>query len=129
MKPGTTLLILVLAMMVCSYTTVCRGDYAVSTRGVSAKLVNTMRYVRARCSGVRAVSGVRNTRTPAGRISLHATGHALDFRANSYKCAYRALKSAGWRSGMSRDGVRCRHIHISHGGRYREPHGFRHRRC
>lgn len=101
-----------------------------SAGGVNGKLTSAVRYVAARCSGVRVISGVRKTRIAGSRRrSLHWTGNAVDFRADSYSCAYRALKKYGWRSGMSRDGSRCRHIHISFGGRFREPNGFRHRRC
>ena len=98
--------------------------------GVNGKLMSAYRYVKARCAGVRVVSGVRRTRIRGSRRrSLHWTGNALDFRASSYRCAYRALRRYGWRYGMSRDGSRCRHIHISYGGRHRERNGFRHRYC
>lgn len=97
--------------------------------GVNNKLLAVYSYVKARCTGVRVVSGVRRTYIRRGKRSLHWTGNALDFRANNYRCAYRALKRYGWKYGMSRDGVRCRHIHISYGGKFREPNGFRHRRC
>jgi len=92
-------------------------------------LLRAMRYVKARCSGVYPVSGVRAGRIPSGRRSLHNTGNALDFHANSYSCAYAALRAHGWKGGMSRDGVRCNHIHISYGGRRKEPYRFRHTRC
>ncbi len=98
-------------------------------RGVNPKLKSAFKYVRSRCKGVRAVSGVRKTYIGRGRRSLHWSGNALDFRSSSYRCAYAALRSYGWKGGWSRDGVRCRHIHISYGGGRREPRGFRHRRC
>lgn len=101
----------------------------VSTSGVKSKLVRVMYYVSRRCSGVYAVSGIRRTRIPGGKRSLHATGNALDFHANSYPCAYRALRSYGWKDGMSRDGKRCNHIHISLPGSHRERNGFRHKWC
>lgn len=100
--------------------------------GVHPKLISAYRYVGSRCKGTRIVSGVRKTRVRGYRRyrrSLHWTGNALDFRSSSYKCAYAALASYGWKSGWSRDGVRCRHIHISYGGKKSEPSGFRHRRC
>ena len=101
-------------------------------RGVHSKLNAAYRHVRRKCRGVRVVSGVRRTyvRGYRRRIrSLHWSGNALDFRASSYRCAYAALRSYGWRHGMSRDGSRCRHIHISYGGPRRERNGFRHYRC
>lgn len=101
-------------------------------RSVNNKLTSVYRYIKARCAGVRIVSGVRRTYVSGykRRIkSLHWTGNALDFRASSYRCAYAALKKYGWSGGWSRDGPRCRHIHISFGGHRREPSGFRHRRC
>ena len=99
---------------------------------VNMKLMSAYKYVGSRCKGVQVVSGVRRTYVRGYRRrvrSLHWTGNALDFRASSYKCAYRALKRYGWRYGMSRDGSRCGHIHISYGGRRSERNGFRHRRC
>lgn len=101
-------------------------------RGVHSKLNGAYKYVSRKCRGVRVVSGVRRTYVRGGRRglrSLHWTGNALDFRASSYRCAYAALRSYGWRYGMSRDGSRCRHIHISYGGPRRERNGFRHYRC
>jgi hypothetical protein len=99
-------------------------------RGVNTKLRSAFRYVQKRCRGTRAVSGRRRTYVSGTRRrSLHWNGNALDFRTKSYRCAYSALRKYGWKHGMSRDGVRCRHIHISYGGRRREPRGFRHRRC
>ncbi|RMF00180.1 MAG: hypothetical protein D6773_11900 [Alphaproteobacteria bacterium] len=89
-------------------------------------------HVAKRCAGARIVSGVRKTyvRGYSRRVrSLHWSGHALDFSVHNYRCAYRALESYGWRWGLSIDGPRCRHIHISYGGKRREPNGFRHRRC
>jgi len=99
-----------------------------SVSGVHHKLKAAYGYVKSRCRGVRSVSGVRRTYI-GRRRSLHWSGNALDFRASNYGCAYRALKAYGWKGGWSRDGVRCRHIHISYGGGRREPRGFRHRRC
>lgn len=98
--------------------------------GINWKLGQAFRFVSARCAGTSVVSGVRRTYIAGSRRrSLHWTGNALDFRASNYNCAYRALRAYGWRWGMSRDAWRCRHIHISYGGRHREPHGFRHRYC
>lgn len=97
---------------------------------VNPKLMSAYHYVKARCAGVRVVSGVRRTYIRGTRTrSLHWYGRALDFKSSNYRCAYRALKRYGWKWGMSRDGARCRHIHISYGSRRREPNGFRHRRC
>ncbi len=98
--------------------------------GVDRELAAVYAYVRARCKGIRVVSAVRRTYISGSRRrSLHWSGNALDFRASSYRCAYAALRSYGWKGGWARDGVRCRHIHISYGGRWREPAGFRHRSC
>ncbi len=99
-------------------------------RGVNSKLLSAYKYVGSRCKGVRIVSGVRKTLVSGTRRrSKHWAGNALDFKAGSYKCAYAALRSYGWKGGWSRDAKKCRHIHISFGGKRREPAGFRHRRC
>lgn len=97
--------------------------------GVNRKLLKAVNYVAKSCKGVKIVSGVRRTYIRRGKRSLHWTGNAVDFRVRSYRCAYAALKRYKWKGGWSRDGPRCRHIHISYGGRFREPRGFRHRRC
>ncbi len=109
---------------------VAHSANAASLSGVNGRLIQAYRYVQSRCRGVYPVSGVRRTRIAGSkRRSLHWTGNALDFHANNYGCAYRALRKYGWRYGMSRDGYRCRHIHISYGGAHRERNGFKHRRC
>lgn len=70
--------------------------------------------------GSRVVSAVRHTRViGSGRMSLHATGRAVDLAGNP-RCIYAHLRR--WRGGYSTDYARVRHVHISWGGR---EHGIR----
>lgn len=70
--------------------------------------------------GSRVVSAVRHTRViGSGRMSLHASGRAVDIAGNP-RCIYAHLRR--WRGGYSTDYARVRHVHISWGGR---EHGIR----
>ncbi len=71
-----------------------------------------------RACGARVVSDVRHTRVAGTRrISLHASGRAVDMAGNP-ACIYRALE--GWRGGYSVDYRRVKHVHISHAPNGRE---------
>ncbi len=92
------------------------SDYAATggLRGVYAPLAAKAREIAAAC-GSRVVSGVRHTRVAGTRrMSLHASGHAVDMQGNP-ACIYAHLR--GWAGGYSTDYGRVRHVHISLGGR------------
>lgn len=100
--------------------------------GIRSRAVQSaLRQVQRRCSGYRLISGYRNTYIAGTRRkSLHSYGLAADFSVHNYSCALRVLSRIQG-IGYSRDGSRCRHIHVSDGrgvGRS-EPRGFRHGRC
>ncbi len=80
--------------------------------------------VRAACGPVAVLSTLRpGARIPGGGVSLHAACQAVDFRPRSYACAYRVL--ADWPYGLSVDGPRVAHIHLSAPG-LRNEGRFRH---
>lgn len=89
-----------------------------STGGLVAPLAAKLASIQAACPGTVAVSGIRHTYIAGtNRISLHATGKAVDVRG-PYGCIYAQLR--GWSGGYSTDAARMRHIHISYdaqGGR------------
>ena len=91
-----------------------RGDML---RGVTPALAAKAREIVAAC-GSRVVSGVRHTRVAGShRMSLHASGRAVDIQGNP-ACIYAALR--GWRGGVSTDYGRAPggpHVHFSLGGR------------
>lgn len=67
-----------------------------------------------RACGSRVISGVRHTRVAGTRrLSLHASGRAVDLRGDP-RCIYARLK--GWPGGYSTDYGRVRHVHVSLGG-------------
>lgn len=87
-----------------------------SSAGLVAPLKAKAETILAACPGAFIMSAVRNTRVRgSGRISLHATGRAVDMAGNE-PCIRRQL--AGWAGGASRDYYRVRpnHYHISWGG-------------
>jgi hypothetical protein len=94
-----------------------RGGGSTSLAGVVAPLAAKVSEIAADC-GSRIVSAVRHTRVAGtGRMSLHASGRAVDVQGNP-SCIYRHL--AGWLGqggGYSRDYGSVRHVHISYGGR------------
>lgn len=86
-----------------------------SLAGVVAPLAAKVQEIQSAC-GSYIVSAVRYTRVRgSGRISLHASGRAVDIAGNP-KCIYAHLH--GWRGGYSTDYHRIRpnHVHISLGG-------------
>lgn len=95
--------------------------------GVVPTLATKAREIQSAC-GSRVVSSIRYTRIrgTGGRLSLHASGRAVDM-AGSPACIYSHL--LGWPGGYSTDYGRVRHVHISYA-----PHGpewgvrFRHYR-
>lgn len=93
-----------------------RGHGA-SLAGVYAPLAAKARAIMVTC-GSRVVSGVRHTRVAGtGRMSQHATGHAVDMQGNP-GCIYAHLR--GWRGGYSTDYATAPggpHVHVSLGGR------------
>lgn len=82
--------------------------------GVYAPLAAKAREIESVCRS-RVISGVRHTRVAGShRMSLHASGHAVDMQGNP-SCIYAHLR--GWSGGYSTDYARVRHVHISLGGR------------
>lgn len=83
-----------------------------SLAGVVAPLASKARQIQAAC-GSRVISAVRHTYIAGtgGRLSLHASGRAVDM-AGSPACMYAQLR--GWPGGYSVDYGRVRHIHISY---------------
>jgi hypothetical protein len=91
---------------------------SVSLSGVVAPLAAKAREIVSAC-GSKVISAVRHTRVRgSGRLSLHASGRAVDLSGNP-ACIYAHLK--GWPGGVSTDyhGVRCGrslcpHVHVSY---------------
>lgn len=82
--------------------------------GVSAPLRALAGRLSRECGAV-VISGRRHTSVAgSGRLSLHATGRAIDVRGD-YRCIYARLR--GWPGGVSTDAGAVRHVHISLGGR------------
>lgn len=83
--------------------------------GVSAPLAAKAREISVACGSL-VISGVRSSARVAGshRMSLHASGRAVDMQGNP-GCIYAHLR--GWPGGYSTDYHRVRHVHISLGGR------------
>lgn len=86
---------------------------ALDLSGVISPLVAKAHEIINSCGSV-IISGVRPHARVAGtnRISLHASGHALDLKGNP-SCIYAQLK--GWPGGYSIDYARVRppHVHLS----------------
>lgn len=107
-----------------------------SLAGVVAPLAAKARQIEATC-GSRVISAVRHTYIAGtgGRLSLHASGRAVDIAGNP-ACIYRELRN--WPGGVSIDYSRVRHVHFSYapGGpewgtrfhHYRGSRRHRHRR-
>lgn len=82
--------------------------------GVYGPLAMKAREIESAC-GSHVLSGLRHTRVAGThRMSLHASGHAVDMAGNP-GCIYAHLR--GWSGGYSTDYARVHHIHISLGGR------------
>lgn len=96
-------------------------------RGVVPPLALKAREIVSAC-GSRISSGQRHTRVSgSGRLSLHASGRAVDLVGNP-GCIYAHLRS--WPGGVSTDYARVRHVHVSLGGgedglRFAHRHGSR----
>lgn len=87
--------------------------------GLVAPLAEKVAAISAAC-GARVISAVRHTRVAGtGRLSLHASGRAVDMRGNP-GCIYGMLQ--GWSGGYTTDYGRVHHVHISWGG---SEHGLR----
>lgn len=83
-----------------------------SSRGLVAPLKDKAEAILAACPGSYIMSAVRHTRVRgSGRLSLHASGRAVDMAGNP-ACIYREL--AGWPGGVSTDYSRVRHVHFSY---------------
>jgi hypothetical protein len=80
------------------------------TASVTTTLAGKVDELKSVC-GARVVSGIRHTMIAGTRrLSLHATGNAVDMAGDS-ACIYRNL--IGWPGGYSTDYTRMRHVHIS----------------
>lgn len=106
-----------------------------SMAGVVPALTAKVAQIRSACPGAHVISTIRHSRIRgSGRLSLHATGEAVDMRGNP-TCVYAQLRD--WPGGYSTDYGRARHIHISLAANGREAglrfahgggNGLRHRR-
>lgn len=102
-----------------------RARNSTSEACLPALIRDALAQVRAACGPVAVISTLRpHARIPTGHRSLHAACRAADFRVSNYACAYRAL--ASWRYGLSLDGARMRHIHISAPGLRNEGRFYHH---
>jgi hypothetical protein len=102
-----------------------RGRSSEAPAGIIAPLAAKVAELQSAC-GSAVISGVRHSYVKhTRRLSLHASGKAVDMRGNP-GCLYAHL--AGWPGGYSVDYGRVRHVHISwdqDGGREWGVH-FRH---
>lgn len=97
---------------------------SVSLAGVVPRLADKARELQREC-GSYVISAVRNTRIAGTRrISLHASGEAVDIAGNP-DCMYANLRN--WPGGVSTDYHRIRpaHIHLSLAERSRREMGAR----
>jgi hypothetical protein len=82
-----------------------------SITGVVPALAAKVAQIQSACPGAHVISGLRHTRIRgSGRMSLHATGEAVDMRGNP-SCVYAQLRD--WPGGYSTDYGRVQHVHIS----------------
>lgn len=82
-----------------------------SISGIVPALAAKVAQIQSACPGAHVISGVRHTRIRgSGRMSLHATGEAVDMRGNP-SCVYAQLRD--WSGGYSTDYGRVQHVHIS----------------
>jgi hypothetical protein len=106
-----------------------------SMSGVVPALAAKVAQIQSACPGSHVISTLRHTRIRgSGRLSLHATGEAVDMRGNP-SCVYAQLRD--WPGGYSTDYGRAQHVHISLAANGREAglrfthgggRGHRHRR-
>lgn len=91
-------------------------------RPLKGLLVN----VAGTCGGFKVISTVcgRGAHSQyvrgTGRVSLHCLNRAADFFVDSFRCAYKVIREAGWQGGMSSDAGRVNHIHVSYAPQGRE---------
>jgi hypothetical protein len=112
-----------------------KGRASTSMTGVIPALAAKVAQIQSSCPGAHVISTIRHTRIRgSGRLSLHATGEAVDMRGNP-SCVYAQLRD--WPGGYSTDYGRAGHIHISLAANGREAglrfshgggKGHRHRR-
>lgn len=83
-----------------------------SLAGVVAPLAAKARQLQSICNA-RIISAVRHTYIAGtgGRLSLHASGRAVDIAGNP-SCLYANLRN--WPGGVSMDYGRVRHVHLSY---------------
>lgn len=85
--------------------------------GIVAPLAAKASEIEAAC-GSRVISGVRHTYVAGThRISLHASGRAVDMQGNP-SCIYAHLRN--WPGGVSIDYARVNHVHFSYDPNGRE---------
>jgi hypothetical protein len=83
----------------------------VPVSGIVPALAAKVAQIQSSCAGAHVISGLRHTRIRgSGRMSLHATGEAVDMRGNP-SCIYAQLRD--WPGGYSTDYGRVQHVHIS----------------
>lgn len=82
-----------------------------SMAGVVPTLAAKVAQIQSACPGAHVISSVRHTRIRGTRrMSLHASGEAVDMRGNP-SCVYAQLRD--WPGGYSTDYGRVQHVHIS----------------
>ena len=82
-----------------------------SMASIVPPLAAKVAQIQSACPGSHVISGLRHTRIRgSGRLSLHATGEAVDMRGNP-SCVYAQLRD--WPGGYSTDYGRVQHVHIS----------------
>jgi hypothetical protein len=88
-----------------------KAPASTSMSGIVPALSAKVAQIQSACPGAHVISGVRHTRIRgSGRMSLHATGEAVDMRGNP-SCVYAQLRD--WPGGYSTDYGRVQHVHIS----------------
>jgi hypothetical protein len=88
-----------------------KAPASTSVSGIVPALAAKVAQIQSACPGAHVISGVRHTRIRgSGRMSLHATGEAVDMRGNP-SCVYAQLRD--WPGGYSTDYGRVQHVHIS----------------
>lgn len=88
-----------------------RTTASTSMASVVPALAAKVSQIQSACPGAHVISAVRHTRIRgSGRMSLHATGEAVDMRGNP-SCVYAQLRD--WPGGYSTDYGRAQHVHIS----------------
>ena len=88
-----------------------RNARGVSMSGIVPALAAKAAAISAACPGAHVISAVRHTRIRGTRrMSLHASGEAVDMRGNP-SCIYAQLRD--WPGGYSTDYGRAQHVHIS----------------